>query len=762
MEGFGITVHTERLHDDRVWRRVVMLLDFLARRGLYAVWFSVNPSYEGYRRRGFDEDVWIDRLAYLRAHGQEIEQHTHFYKHGKGDYDLSPENVKKRLYEDRSWLMRNGYHPTRFVSGGWRASETIRRALESAGYEDYTEHPRTRSPRKVCAAIATMRAGRVPPLLYFHDYELCDPRIYFCIRLAVAYWHGRHFPVALHPHDHKRFRDWHLIFGFLEKALRMYGARSVLELGAGTGNISAYCARRGMRAVAEDINPTYLAAVAARNGSIETLCHDINDPLPYPDRSFDVVVCIGALHYSYVKDPDAVMREMARVARTGVLVDFLSRYSPYRFFELIYNPTYLPRTYSSWQAAQALRRAGLRIRSVRGGRTLPLLGSIFPFLGKTAYYIAEKNDGRGVFFITTIFPPVIGGPATHVARVTSALFARGWRVGVATYARNPSSAPFPVISVAHTFPFSMIRLAWVLITAGRRYPVWYAHGGVSATLPALIIARLLGRRFGIKITGDYAWETARNRGWTALNIDDFQKGSHGIYCGIAAYMRALVARHADFVVVPSRYLEAMVIGWGVAVERITVIPNAITHRPLIGGVERDPFLFFSAGRLVSWKNFDALLRAFARSFAADPRARLIIAGRGPEEGCLRLLAAKLGISDAVSFAGALSEEAMADLYDRAGCFVLYSEYEGMPHVLIEARAHGAPIITADSGGCLEVVRAGVDAAVVRFGDEDALFSAMAGFLENPASVPCADRASPSTKDCFMGCVARLEKILELP
>jgi SAM-dependent methyltransferase len=340
---------------------------------------------------GFNEQKWILRLAYLKDHGQRIEQHSHFYKDTKGAYDLSAENVNNRLSEDRAWLVAQGYSPTRFVSGGWRMNAVIRRALIAHGYADCTEDPRTTSPRKAFCAIAFFRAGPTPPLLYFHDYELLSPLIVFCARFVARYWRTSHFFIRIHPHDHKRARDWRMIIGFFRAFLANKDIRSVLELGAGTGNIAAYCVQSGIRAVAEDINAGYLAAIRKRDARIDIVRHDINDPLPYPDGFFDMSACIGTLHYGYVKDADAVMREIVRVSGKYVMIDFLSRYSLYRFFERIWNPHYSPQTYSAREAADFIARHGMRVSRVQGGRTPPFIGMLCPFSGKTAYFILEKK-----------------------------------------------------------------------------------------------------------------------------------------------------------------------------------------------------------------------------------------------------------------------------------------------------------------------------------------------------------------------------------
>lgn len=127
-------IHTERLHDDAVWARARRFADFLFRRSLAAVWFSINPTASAYRSMGYDEAAWAARLRYLAAHGQRIEQHTHFYGDRKGVYGLSLSHMRARLREDRAWLAGNGHAVTGIVSGAWIVFPELLALLAEEGY----------------------------------------------------------------------------------------------------------------------------------------------------------------------------------------------------------------------------------------------------------------------------------------------------------------------------------------------------------------------------------------------------------------------------------------------------------------------------------------------------------------------------------------------------------------------------------------------------------------------------------------------------
>jgi glycosyltransferase involved in cell wall biosynthesis len=132
----------------------------------------------------------------------------------------------------------------------------------------------------------------------------------------------------------------------------------------------------------------------------------------------------------------------------------------------------------------------------------------------------------------------------------------------------------------------------------------------------------------------------------------------------------------------------------------------------------------AAGRLHEQKNFDLLIRAFARFYKTHHDYSLVIYGEGPEKERLTKKANSLGIAGAVELAGQ-SKTLLADIND-SGMFVLSSDYEGMPNVLIEAMACGLSCIATDCpiGGVRSLLTSGENGLLIPVGDEDALYDAM--------------------------------------
>ncbi len=129
------------------------------------------------------------------------------------------------------------------------------------------------------------------------------------------------------------------------------------------------------------------------------------------------------------------------------------------------------------------------------------------------------------------------------------------------------------------------------------------------------------------------------------------------------------------------------------------------------------------------KNHSLLLRAFAK--LERPDARLMFVGDGAGRDALLALACELGVADRVILAGFLSDP--TPFYQTADLFALSSNYEGFGNVIVEAMASGTPVVSTDCpSGPGEILEGGKHGRLVPVGDVDAMASAIAAALEEPA------------------------------
>lgn len=166
------------------------------------------------------------------------------------------------------------------------------------------------------------------------------------------------------------------------------------------------------------------------------------------------------------------------------------------------------------------------------------------------------------------------------------------------------------------------------------------------------------------------------------------------------------------------------------VRPVLAIPNPITieQRGLksCGGN-----VVLAAGRMVDQKGFDLLLDAWANIASTATDWRLRIVGDGPNEGALRSQARILGIEESVEFVG--RRTAMGDEYRNASIYAMSSRFEGLPLVLIEAKASGLPIVSFDCAcGPSDIVRDGIDGDLVPAEDVRSLSNALLALILDDA------------------------------
>jgi glycosyltransferase involved in cell wall biosynthesis len=138
-------------------------------------------------------------------------------------------------------------------------------------------------------------------------------------------------------------------------------------------------------------------------------------------------------------------------------------------------------------------------------------------------------------------------------------------------------------------------------------------------------------------------------------------------------------------------------------------------------------VFVSIGRLSPEKNHERLVAAFAQVHAEFPTARLIIVGDGPLRQQLEQDVARRRLGDSVTVAGQRSNPFA--ILKRSDCFVLSSNYEGQPMVLLEAAVLGVPSISVAFGSVASVLPAG--AITITPQTVDDLAEAMKNFARKP-------------------------------
>jgi glycosyltransferase involved in cell wall biosynthesis len=339
-----------------------------------------------------------------------------------------------------------------------------------------------------------------------------------------------------------------------------------------------------------------------------------------------------------------------------------------------------------------------------------------------------------VLVVSGIWPPDVGGPASHAPELAAFLRARGHGVDVVTTAdRAPGGQGYGVHWVSRRLPIGVrhLAVAGLIARRARRADVVYATSMVGRSALGSALAR---RPLVVKLTADEAYERARRRGLFAGDLDAFQRHRGGLAGSLLRRARDVALGRAAHVFAPSAYLRDLALGWGLPSERVSVLPNAAPAvaelRPrseLRNELGFDgPTLGF-AGRLTTAKALDVAFQALARV----PDVSLAVAGDGPDRAALERRAHGLGLNGRVAFLGAQPRERVLELFRAADASLLSSSWENFPHTVVEALAAGTPVIATAVGGIPEVVRDGENGLLVPAGDPGALAEAIRRYFADP-------------------------------
>ena len=165
---------------------------------------------------------------------------------------------------------------------------------------------------------------------------------------------------------------------------------------------------------------------------------------------------------------------------------------------------------------------------------------------------------------------------------------------------------------------------------------------------------------------------------------------------------------------------------GVPAARCHFLPNVVDTGRFgpADRSQRESVTLLAVGRLVPQKRMDRFLRLLATVRAASPiPVRGLIAGTGELRESLMAQARELGLlPDGIEFLGGVSD--LVPVYQRADLFVLTSDWEGTPNVVLEASACGLPVVATRAGGTADVVRVGETGLLFDADDEEGMSRAL--------------------------------------
>ncbi|HET7085359.1 MAG TPA: glycosyltransferase [Rhizomicrobium sp.] len=367
---------------------------------------------------------------------------------------------------------------------------------------------------------------------------------------------------------------------------------------------------------------------------------------------------------------------------------------------------------------------------------------------------------RKILFISSNFPPVIGGSAVVYhqlcknagGRIIALSASRDYRSGEAwnsldeidagagypihriPFLRPPTSEPEPsnwigrlVQAVGCDLPimFRVLLRAISLIISHRIKVVCLGELIYGGWL-VFPLRYLLGRKVLIYTHGEEVSQTTSN---------------------FLARLRGSYLRHAHGVIAVSLFCKGQVISkYQIDQSKIHVVSNGVDlesfncdgqNRAIWPESIRDRPIILSVSRLVERKGQESLIRAMPEILRKQPDAYCAIVGDGPLEGSLRSLIGELGLQDHCAVLGAASQSRILEYFKNCDVFALPcrtladGDTEGFGLVFLEAGACGKPVVAGVAGGTVEAVVDGETGFLVDGTNPSEVADAVSRILADP-------------------------------
>ncbi len=305
-----------------------------------------------------------------------------------------------------------------------------------------------------------------------------------------------------------------------------------------------------------------------------------------------------------------------------------------------------------------------------------------------------------------IFPPDIGGPASFVPKIAKYLINKGHNVKIICLSDKEHLTYKDDINVIRINRSSPIIFRWLktivkIYSNSKKSDLIFVNGlGTETTIANLFIRKKVIR----KIVGDPVWERVYNKNLIDESFDDFQENNHGLSISLQKMIRNWSINKSNLIITPSQHLKNFIdkIGFD---KNIFVINNGVNieqHNKVV--LENNIIQLLVVSRLVSQKNIDSIIKAV--KVMENENIILNIVGDGSEINNLKLLVKKYELDKKINFIGKIENTKLNEYLKNADIFIQASNYEGLPHSILEAMNFEIPILSTDVGGCSVLLNEG--------------------------------------------------------
>ena len=303
-----------------------------------------------------------------------------------------------------------------------------------------------------------------------------------------------------------------------------------------------------------------------------------------------------------------------------------------------------------------------------------------------------------------IFPPDIGGPATFVPKIAKYFQDElNYEIEILTLSDNKNSNindDFSVKRIDRNLPiiYRWLKTIFTIYKLGKNKDLIFVNGlGTETTIANIFLKKKIIR----KIVGDPVWERAYSKAKISESFDEFQVKNYGFSISLQKKVRSFSIKKSDIVVTPSKHLKNFILNLGFK-NKIEIINNGVFIPEENTNIfTNDQINITIVSRLVSHKNIEKIIRAI--SDLNNPLIYLNIIGEGPELNKLQKISLESKNKNNIIFHGKLNRDDINHIFLKSDIYIQASNYEGLPHSLLEAMSYGIPVLCTPVGECKEIL-----------------------------------------------------------
>ena len=312
-----------------------------------------------------------------------------------------------------------------------------------------------------------------------------------------------------------------------------------------------------------------------------------------------------------------------------------------------------------------------------------------------------ENKKKKIIFATGIYPPNVGGPAVYVKNLGKKIVEYNYDIHIVTYGKadgeyqDRRGTKISVIGRNRSLLKRYSQYFKKVKSLAKDANLVYAFDISSSGLPAWLASKVTGKKFMVRVGGDFLWEKAAENEWTNLPLSLYYKKIKGAKQKLLFILIKFYLKRIGVIIFTVDWLKDIYQKYyGIKENRAVSIANpfpSIEFRRT--EMPRDKTIVF-AGRIIKLKNLKRVIEAIK----GIDEVKLNIYGEGPEEENLKKIIKDLKLENRVAIFPKIEHYKLLNMFKDAFLVLVPALSEVSPNTVLECIKLKQPVLVTNACG----------------------------------------------------------------